>query len=546
MSEAPESVSVPKKSNISIFGKYWYLDILLLLVILAGGYLRTVGISWDEDQHLHPDERFLTMVENDIRPVASLAEYFDTDASSLNPQNSGKSFFVYGDFPIILVRYIAEWTGQTGYNSVHVVGRLTSAIFDLFTLLVIYLIGHKAYDRRIGFLAAILYSFSVLAIQLSHFFAVDTFLTFFVTLGIYAAISLYKHLDQKTIQDSVDENVVPVKPWTGIGWYLLFGFALALAMASKYNAVALAVILPVTVFAWFAKLPVDKRYRWILPMLVNLVVTALFAFLLFRIAQPYAFKGPGFLGILPNPKIVENIRELSLQTDGTADFPPALQWARRPKTFAFENLFRWGMGWPLGILVWGGFIWMAIRLIRKKNPTHLPIWLWSGGFFIWQAMGWNPMLRYTLPAYPSLVIIGAWLIFHLWDHRKKSLDSSGIQIETKPWWTRIAAVLLLAGVVLPTGAWAYAFSTIYTRPVTRIEASRWIYQNIPGPINLNIQTSQGVYNQPLPYPQGVIITPGNPVEYDISAHADGALQAFTFFRVVDSTGIDQEKIFKLL
>ncbi len=531
MTEAPEAAQIPTKAEPSIFRKYWYLDLILLLVILAGGYLRTVGIGWDEDQHLHPDERFLTMVENDIAPVSSLAEYFDTDQSSLNPQNRGHSLYVYGDFPIIMVRYIAEWTGQTDYNSVHLVGRLMSALFDLFTLLLVYLIGSKLYDRRVGLLAAAFYACSVLAIQLSHFFAVDTFLTFFVSLAIYAAVSLHQHLVKSTSLVEGVPDEIPVQRWTGIGWYLLFGLGLALAMASKYNAVALAVILPAVVFAWFVRLPAEKRYPWIVPTLINLVLTALFAFLIFRIAQPYAFKGPGFFGILPNPKIVDNLRELTNLSNGTADFPPALQWARRTKAFAFENLLRWGMGWPLGILVWAGFIWMAIRSFRKEWTTHIPIWLWTGVFFFWQALGWNPMLRYTLPVYPTLAIIGAWLIFRIWDHRKTTLDAAGGETGRKPIWTRVLAGVLLIGVLVATGIWAYAFSRIYTRPVTRVAATRWIYQNVPGPLTLHLQTGRGSYNQPLPYPEGLAITPENPIEYDVRALEDGVLQSLELYRV---------------
>ena len=76
--------------------KHWYFDLLMILVILTGGYFRFVGIKWDENQHLHPDERFMTMVENEISPVHSIADYFNTDQSSLNPHNRGLGFYVYG------------------------------------------------------------------------------------------------------------------------------------------------------------------------------------------------------------------------------------------------------------------------------------------------------------------------------------------------------------------------------------------------------------------------------------------------------------------
>ena len=40
----------------------WIVLLCLLAVLAAGGYLRFSGINWDENFHLHPDERFLTMV----------------------------------------------------------------------------------------------------------------------------------------------------------------------------------------------------------------------------------------------------------------------------------------------------------------------------------------------------------------------------------------------------------------------------------------------------------------------------------------------------
>ena len=35
---------------------------LLLAALLIGFWLRFSGLNWDGDEHLHPDERFLTMV----------------------------------------------------------------------------------------------------------------------------------------------------------------------------------------------------------------------------------------------------------------------------------------------------------------------------------------------------------------------------------------------------------------------------------------------------------------------------------------------------
>jgi len=122
--EANSTQVNPKKFKLPSWP--WIFDLLLVGVLLLGAYLRFVGVNWDDVYHLHPDERFLTMVESGIEPVHNLGEYFDTATSTLNPNNRGYGFYVYGTLPLIMVRYIGEMVGKTGYGEIHLVGRVVS------------------------------------------------------------------------------------------------------------------------------------------------------------------------------------------------------------------------------------------------------------------------------------------------------------------------------------------------------------------------------------------------------------------------------------
>ena len=101
-------------------------EIALVTILLVAGALRFVGLNWDSQTHLHPDERFLTMVETGIRIPSSIGEYFDTDRSPLNPHNAGFSFFVYGTLPIFIVRILGEWAGEAGYDQRDAIERIAS------------------------------------------------------------------------------------------------------------------------------------------------------------------------------------------------------------------------------------------------------------------------------------------------------------------------------------------------------------------------------------------------------------------------------------
>ena len=67
----------------------WVWIIILIGILAIGAYVRFIGLDWDDNHHLHPDERFMTMVTSSVSSVDSLRDYFDTNTSSLNPNNRG-------------------------------------------------------------------------------------------------------------------------------------------------------------------------------------------------------------------------------------------------------------------------------------------------------------------------------------------------------------------------------------------------------------------------------------------------------------------------
>ncbi|MCH8891726.1 MAG: phosphotransferase [Myxococcales bacterium] len=75
-----------------------------------------------------------------------------------------------------------------------------------------------------------------------------------------------------------------------------------------------------------------------------------------------------------------------------------------------------------------------------------------------------------------------------------------------------------AFVLLATLTYAVAFATNYVRPFTRHEASSWIYQNVPGPVNLVLNDEQ---LEPIPYPGPLVLDPGDPTELFFRNRSDG-------------------------
>ena len=501
--------------------------IALFLIIAAAVYFRFTGLFWGEYSFLHPDERFFIQVTSHIAPVESLGAYFDTARSTLNPHNVGDTFFVYGTFPIIATRYIANAVfTDVFWEQLLQTGRTFSAVMDLVTVLLVYLLGTRLFNRKIGVLGAAFSAFAVMQIQQSHFFTADSFSTTFTTLALYFAARL---ATQPVLEPSLQEEQKWYKSESARN-SLWFGVAMGFAMACKINTALMVVLLPAAWFIYLMRHPHGQRDALMGTVLRDMVIGAAGTFLLFRIFNPYAFSGPGFFGLMPNEKWIANIRELAGQMTGNVDFPPALQWARRPVTFSFTNMVLWGMGLPMGILAWAGFIWMGIRQLNGAWKRSILVWGWTAIYFVWQSMQGNPTMRYELPIYPTLALTAGWALWNLWETGRNYLVS-GKPVAGK--WLKGAALVVGLITLAGTFAWAFAFTRIYERPMTRVEASRWMLDNVPGPVNLMMDTAEGEFRQLLPYSPMQVLSSGDTISIGFTAQSTGLLTSFQFTNIQD-------------
>ena len=90
---------------------------------------------------------------------------------------------------MFITRYMVQWIyGHSGFNEMTVVGRSLSALVDLLSVILVYAIGSRLFKKSVGLLAAAFAAFTVLNIQQSHFFTMDTFFSFFTLLAVYFAV----------------------------------------------------------------------------------------------------------------------------------------------------------------------------------------------------------------------------------------------------------------------------------------------------------------------------------------------------------------------
>ncbi|MGD2104236.1 MAG: glycosyltransferase family 39 protein, partial [Anaerolineae bacterium] len=432
--------------------------LVLAAILLVAACLRFTGLNWDEGQYIHPDEGHMRNTVSLIEWPDDLSLYFDTHRSPLNVRNNEGRRYSYGTLPLFAARAAGEWLDRactdaaaplaeavasalagpeadgcrpgtfTGICSA-VVGRALSALADLGTLILIFLIGRRLYGTAAGLLAAGFGAVTAFMIQQAHFFTVDSMACFFVMLVAYFSVrasqasAMTERVETGSGASSTLMEEACAVPWLDLA---LAGLATGLAAACKVSAVTAALLVVLAAGQWGAR---RLSSRWgepdveedqtggvsaLLAAALALVLAGLLSLIAFRIAQPYAFEGPGFLGVRPSPEWFGRLNEILQEQSGTVDLPSGRQWANRlPIVFPWVNIVFWGMGLPLGLAAWIGWGFAGFELFggRGSGRKHLVLWGWVTVLFLYQATRWVMVMRYFLPLYPILLVFAAaWLV----------------------------------------------------------------------------------------------------------------------------------------
>ncbi|MEM8862862.1 MAG: glycosyltransferase family 39 protein, partial [Chloroflexota bacterium] len=530
------------QTMVKKIGRNIPIILALLGILTMGTYFRFVGINWDEFTHLHPDERFLTIVTAKLEPESSLLAYLRTSSSTLNPYNKGEGLYVYGNFPMTFTFYAARWaeslqptfcsdvsaedaslfcsSNLTGYDGVHLVGRALSALVDVLSVLFTFMIARRLYGKWAGLLAAFFMATAVMAIQQSHFYTMDNWATLFTTISIYFAVRASEN----------SNNLL---------WWSLLGIFLGLNVASRINVAPAALSAGVAGIVWLVRrYQLNKRQYQIdsiaeyvrsrtgiidiQTVIIGGMLAALLSMFVFRLAMPYAFSDTQMVRDLAyanqeaepstfelmiqsifgfNPQWLRNMEEIQRLQAPEASFPPALQWTDRPAIiFPLTNMFLYGMGPLAALLAWLGVGFALWRTVNGKKDwlLHALPLFWTLGYFLFIGTRWVKSIRYFLPIYPTLFILGGW--FTVWAIQRLYIRMN-VRKDNKSlnrlYWIGFSSLATLA--VITSLLWANGFTNIYRQPMTRVAASDWIYENVPTAITIHYQSADGpkMHNLPL-------------------------------------------------
>ncbi len=422
------------------FSKFRFEPIIhhsLFFILVLGACLRLYGLNWDQGHHLHPDERAIVMA------VEKLSLH------NLNPK-----FFAYGNFPFYLLKAASF---GAGYDLLPTIGRVLSGLFDLGTIFLIFKIGKKVFSRQTALWASFFYSVCVLPIQLSHFYAVDTILNFFILLTLYRSILFYEKQNFKRA--------------------LAVGISFGLALATKISATALIVSIGAALLfdhvliaiKGLRKIP-DVNYTIVKltkPFLRHSLAIFLSTVCAFLITEPYA--------LLDFDTFWTQISQQHQMTRDAFTFPYTLQYVgTTPDLYHLKNLWFWGMGVGLGTLGLVGAVSYIVDLFRRIcakgeediEAKEIILVVFFLAYFLIVGRFAVKFMRYLLPLYPLLVLYAARLVESLRKPLKK--------------FVRVTTVGL-------TLLWTLAFASIYSQPNTRVLATRWFQKNVPAGAKIAVE-----------------------------------------------------------
>jgi YYY domain-containing protein len=434
MGKKPVKTIKRAKTRNSMLGVW----ILFGVIILTALSMRLYQPDWYNDRQFHPDERWI------VGSAVPQIKFWGDKPIGLQ----------YGSLPLYI---LATYNGvarsiqsipvfqRMDMNRVLIGGaRAISGLVDTGTIVFIFLSCLLIFSPSVALLASALLAFTTLHLHASHFFTVDTFVTFFAAGSVYFALRIFKF-------------------GTLIN-YILAGAFYGMAIASKSAALPFAAaIVAAQLFRFFSikgNSKADKQKR--IDAWVNLAWAALSAFVVFFICMPHA--------LLDFDQFMRDQNEQRrILITGEADVPYNRQYLNTvPYLFYLKNLVLYTMGIPYGIVALTAFFFYIAAFFKNlkdgKIPSKETAIILSGvvPYFLIVGVSFAKFNRYMIPFTPFLAILAAKFLFDIYGYVKNKAAGKALIIVT------------LLGAMF----YGVAFMNVYTNSHSWISASRWMFSNI--------------------------------------------------------------------
>ena len=468
---------------------------VVLAVILALALaLRLNGLNWDDGFGFHPDERDIYMrsdcmyqalanhpgfencgylqAQPETTPgLPSLEVFLNPERSPLNPH-----WFPLGSvllYVLVYFRSTFELFNDFSSMDMRYAGRAISALADVGSVLMVFLLGRRIYGVKIGLLAAGLTALAVIHIQNSHFYRPETFSALFTLASFWA---IFRMMERKRLADS-----------------LLLGVFAGLAIAPKISGIM--VLCPVGLAYGYRLWDAVRSNRdqdseaW-LRIVAHGAAALAGGLVVFALTSPYA--------LLDFAAFKDDLTAQGHMVRNAGVWPFTIQYVgTAPYLYHIQQTAVWGLGLPLGIVAWlavpltaatlfwttGRFradsiilVFVLVTLVVQESFevrfqrylfTLMPLMILLGSRMLWwpvERFGGQPVAdsgrRQRRMPRTNWVMV-------LWRRRRETLK-----------WAAVGAVVF---VVAATAFYALAFQRVYERQHPAVTASQWINGNIaPG------------------------------------------------------------------
>lgn len=402
--------------------------IILYLILLAAALVRIIGIDWYLPYTYELDEYYT------IRKALGFLKQ-----GTLNPGSFlWPTLYMYIQALSYGFYYLWRLLGGSVYylsnltqKEIFLVGRFTTALFGIGTVLLVYLIGERMYSKKVGLLSSLFLAFTLLHIKYSRLIRPDVPMTFFI---IFSFLCIYLVYESGKTR-----------------YYILAAIFAGFSIATKYTGGVL--VIPILLAHLLRG--IEEKKTWPRILLDKKVFLAfLFVVVGFFVGCPYGFVY--FSNLL---------RTMSMWTSRGLDRITINQPGEvRGWFYYITGALHRGMGQPLEIFSLTAVVYAMFRH-RKKDillvSFPLVYYLIMGKFL-------RHHDRYILPIVPFLTIAAAMFV---------------VEIASKISQSKLRQNFILVGlaiaIILFPSIRVIRYVDLTTKKGTGLEAKEWIEENIP-------------------------------------------------------------------